>query len=196
MDDSDASTKTSSEEISQLLIDINSGADTEKLFLLLYKELKQYARSQLAREQDGQTLTPTALVHDAYLRLMGNRDLEWDSRGHFFSSAARAMRRILIEKAREKSTAKRGHGIDKVALTTIPDLGDQNSEQLLDLDKALLRLEGLDQEMTQVVMLRFFAGLTVEETAHALNTSTRTVNRYWTAARAWLIRELKDGAMD
>lgn len=146
----------------------------------------------MARERPGQTLQATALVHEAYLRLLGN-DATWDSRGHFFAAAAEAMRRILVEQARRKSRLR--HGGEQKRTETLPDalgIESTNSADILDLDDALAQLERRDREMANVVKLRYFAGLTVDETAHAMGVSLRTVNRHWTAARAWLSNALND----
>jgi RNA polymerase sigma factor (TIGR02999 family) len=135
------------------------------------------------------------LVHETYLRLVGNRSLEWDSRGHFFAAAAEAMRRILIERARAKAALKRGGDCEVLSLTEWDGwIGGEEprSEHLLALDDALVKLERLDPGMAQVVKLRYFAGLSVVETASTLQLAPRTVGRHWVAARAWLLRELRE----
>ncbi len=182
-------------EVTRLLAGIERGDPTaaEELLPLVYGELRRLARARMARERQGHTLQPTALVHEAYLRLLGGRDVEWQSRGHFFGAAAEAMRRILIERARRSSRQRHGGDLQRVAMPAeIPDDADGH-RRLLDLDLALRRLEARDREMGKVVTLRTFAGLTVEETARVLGSSPRTVNRLWTAARAWLGRELGGG---
>jgi RNA polymerase sigma factor (TIGR02999 family) len=156
----------------------------------VYDELRRLARSRMARERPGQTLTPTALVHEAYLRLVGKGDPAWQGRAHFFGAAAEAMRRILIERARRYAREKHGGGqarvtLDESLLGSVPD-----GPTLIALDDALTRLEAQDPEMAAVVKLHQFAGLTLEETAAVLESSDRTVSRRWTAARAWLRREL------
>ncbi len=165
----------------------------DELLPLVYTELRSLAHARMASERPGQTLQATALVHEAYIRLLGD-DVPWDSRGHFFSAAAEAMRRILIEQARRKSRIK--HGGDQQRSETPPDeieIADYKTSSMLDLDEALSRLEQLDETMASVVKLRYFAGLTVDETANALGLSPRSVNRHWTAARAWLTNELGEG---
>lgn len=163
----------------------------ERLLDLVYEELRRLARSRLARERPGQTLQPTALVHEAYLRLFAGQEPRWENRSHFFGAAAEAMRRILIERARRHSRLKRGGSRERVTLdedATAQEGGD--AEELLALDLALDRLEQRDPVMARVVALRYFAGLTVEETADTLDMAPRTVNRHWLAARAWLQREM------
>jgi RNA polymerase sigma factor (TIGR02999 family) len=175
-------------EITQILDAIGAGDPkaADRLLELVYRELRQIARARMAGERPDQTLQATALVHEAYLRLFGNENLRWESRAHFFNSAAQAMRRILIDRARRRSRLKRGGDRQRVDLDSeVADL-EPSPEDLLALDAALTRLEGLDEEMSQVVKLRYFGGLSLEETALALNTSQRTVSRLWTGARAWL----------
>jgi RNA polymerase sigma factor (TIGR02999 family) len=162
----------------------------EALLPIVYSELRKLARARLARERPGQTLQATALVHEAYLRLVGDADPSWENRGHFFAAAAEAMRRILIERARRYAAEKHGGGQNRVTLSEEIAATIGTAEELLALDLALTRLEQRDFQMATVVKLRYFAGLEVEETAQALGTSSRTVNRLWTAARAWLAQEL------
>lgn len=189
--------KTESEITRLLAAGSVRGEDlTDALFPLVYGELKGIARDRLARERPGNTLTPTALVHDAYLRLVGTGGSAWENRGHFFAAAAEAMRRILIESARRKAAARRGGNPQREPFTELPDAGAQSIDELFDLDRALSRLEEQDPGMAAAVKLRYFAGLTVEETAQALDTSPRTVNRLWTAARAWLNREIRGDAQN
>jgi RNA polymerase sigma factor (TIGR02999 family) len=163
----------------------------EKLLPLVYDELRKLAAERMAREKPGHTLQATALVHEAYLRLLdGKKAQHWDSRGHFFAAAAEAMRRILVENARRKGSNKRGgglvrHDVDNVELAT-PELG----AELLALDEALQRLEEKDPVKAQLVKLRHFAGLTIEEAAQVLGISMTTANRYWAYARAWLHQEI------
>ena len=162
----------------------------EDLLPIVYGELRKLARARLARERPGQTLQATALVHEAYLRLVGDADASWENRGHFFAAAAEAMRRILIERARRYAAEKHGGGQNRVTLSEDVASTIGSAEELLALDLALTRLERRDAQMASVVKLRYFAGLEIDETAHALGTSSRTVNRLWTAARAWLMQEL------
>ena len=168
-----------------------SGANTvEELLPLVYSELRAMARRKMHAEKPGQTLQATALVHEAFLRLLGD-SANFDNRGHFFAAAAEAMRRILIEQARRKSRLR--HGGEQQRTAASPEeiaIDGDDSATVLDLDAALSKLEQIDAAMANVVKLRYFAGLNVEETATALDLSARSVNRYWTAARAWLTSEL------
>lgn len=163
---------------------------SDELLPLVYDELRRLARARLRRERPGQTLQPTGLVHEAYLRLLGDQPTSWQNRRHFFAAAAEAMRRILIERARRAARLKRGGDQERVSLGAVAEAIEPRLEEMLDLDHALRALAERDAEMAEVVKLRYFAGLTVEETAAALETSPRSVNRSWTAARAWLLREL------
>jgi RNA polymerase sigma factor (TIGR02999 family) len=178
-------------EITAILAALAAGeADArDRLWSQVYDELRGMARAQLARERDGNSLVPTALVHEAYLRLVGDV-AGFENRAHFFGAAGTAMRRILVEHARARQRDKRGGGIAPVTLS--PELGllAPDADRLLDIDEALRKLEAQDADMVRVVELRWFAGLSVEETAAALGQSPRSVNRLWTAARAWLIRDL------
>ena len=163
---------------------------SEELLPLVYEELRKLARAQMGREAPGQTLQPTALVHEAYMRLVGGNDVRWENRGHFFGAAALAMRRILVERARHRGRLKRGGDRARVELdenaAAIPGL----STDLVALDEALDRLAAFDKRKSDVVMLRYFAGLSIEETAAALSVSPATVKNEWTFARAWLHREM------
>jgi len=164
----------------------------DELLPLVYAELRRLARSRMAREKHAHSVQPTSLVHQAYLRLLGDNQPHWEGRGHFFAAAAEAMRRILIEKARQRASLKRGGELRRTAYdNTLPGAG-QDPAELLALDAALDGLEQRDKEMANVVKLRYFAGLTVEETAEALGLSPRSVNRHWTAARAWLRKNMDD----
>jgi RNA polymerase sigma factor (TIGR02999 family) len=160
------------------------------LLPVVYDQLRALARAQMAHERPGLTLQPTALVHEAYLRLVGNTDVKWNSRGHFFGAAAQAMRRILVEAARSRKQLKRGGGRSRVELEDGMAVFDPNDVDHEELDKALTRLEAKDPRKGQVVMLRYFAGLGVEETAEALGVSPATVKNDWAYARAWLFQEL------
>ena len=161
-----------------------------KLLPLVYEELRKLAHHKLGNEPPGLTLQTTALVHEAYMRLVGDEDLAWDSRGHYFAAAAEAMRRIVIERVRNKARQKRGGGLKQVSLEEHEARIEPRSDELLALDEALSRLEKRDVQMAHVVKLRYFVGLTIEETARALETSTRNVNRLWVAAKAWLHGEI------
>lgn len=182
-------------EVTKILSQIEQGntAAATALLPLVYAELRKLARYRLNREKAGQTLQATALVHEAYIRLVGNAEIRWDGRSHFFSAAAEAMRRILVDHARQRHTVKHGGGFKRQELAddVATELGDV--DQLLDLDAALTKLAAEDPEMAKLVALRYFAGLSVEETAKALGVSPRTVKRNWAYARAWLGRELNEG---
>jgi RNA polymerase sigma factor (TIGR02999 family) len=163
---------------------------TDRLLPMVYDELRSLAHQQMAKDAPGQTLQPTALVHEAYLRLAGDPDLSWHSRGHFFAAAAITMRRILIERARRHYSVKRGGDRKRVALDDVSIAVEEQSEGLLDLDKALSELEQRDERKARIVMLRYFTGLTIEQTAAALGLSVTTVKDEWAFARAWLHSEL------
>ncbi len=169
----------------------------EELLPRVYDELRKLATSRLAREGPGPSLHPTALVHEAYLRLARNSGPEaappgWRSRAHFFGAAAIAMRRILIERARRQRRARHGAGERPQSIDpdTLPAPDGLPSLSLIDLENALERMEQVDERMSRIVTLRFFGGLTIEETAHALDVSTTTVKREWANARRWLLDEL------
>jgi RNA polymerase sigma factor (TIGR02999 family) len=172
----------------------------EQLLPLVYDELRRLAAHQLAREKAGQTLQPTALVHEAYARLLGTRasasrgELRWDSPGHFFGAAAEAMRRILIDRAREKRSAKRGGGRKRLDFDAVDVATRATPEQLLALDEALAKLAREDPAAARLVELRYFAGLGVGEAGKALGMSTATAYRHWKYARAWLHSELLGAA--
>jgi RNA polymerase sigma factor (TIGR02999 family) len=167
---------------------------TDQLFPLVYEELRRIASTQFANEKVGQTLQPTALVHEAYLRLVGpigSENGSWDSRGHFFTAAAEAMRRILIDNARRKHRLKRGGEAARVPLSEVDQAVTSPQEELLALDEALQKLESVDAKQACLVKLRFFAGLTAEQAAATLGISISTAERKWAYARAWLRREMK-----
>ena len=163
----------------------------EELLPIVYGELRRLAAAYLRRERPGQTLQPTALVHEAYLRLLKDRPDRWQNRAHFCAIAAHAMRQILIERARARHALKRGGAQPRVTLDEGVIGEGGRSIDLLALDEALERLGRLDPEQARLVELRFFGGLTVEETAEAMDISPATVKRHWTVARAWLARELE-----
>ena len=162
-----------------------------RLLLLVYDELRRLAAQRLAHEAPGQTLQPTALVHEAYLRLVGGKcEQRWDHRGHFFAAAAEAMRRILVENARRKRSFKHGGGLVRRDFDVQEIAAPEPGEDLLALDEALDRLAAKDPVKAEVVKLRYFAGLSSEESARALGVSRATADRYWAYARAWLHRDL------
>ena len=202
-------------DVTQILVQINDGDPraAEQLLPLVYDELRKLAAVKLAQEMPGQTLQATALVHEAYLRLVGGEKSEirsqkseeqpptsdmrpltsgaWNSRGHFFAAAAEAMRRILINRARDKSREKRGGSLRRVDLDAIEIALDTPAEDLLALDEALQQLAAADKLCADLVQLRFFAGLTQGEAALALGIPRRTADRHWAYARAWLFDRLK-----
>jgi RNA polymerase sigma factor (TIGR02999 family) len=162
-----------------------------ELVPIVYEELRRLADARLAREPTGQTLQATALVHEAYLRLVGDADgPAWANRGHFFAAAAEAMRRIMVEKARRKRRKRHGGELGRVNLDQVAAVGDRASDDLLALHEALDQLAAEEPVAAEVVKLRYFAGLTAEQAASALDISLRTANRHWAYARAWLYRRL------
>jgi RNA polymerase sigma factor (TIGR02999 family) len=164
----------------------------ERLLPLVYDELRKLAAQRLTAEKPGQTLQATALVHEAYLRLVGAREEHhWDSRGHFFAAAAEAMRRILLNRARDKKRAKRGGERRRLDLDLVEIALDTSDEQLLELDEALTQLAVEDPEGARLVNLRFFAGLTLKDAAASLGLAQRTAERQWAYARAWLFARLR-----
>jgi len=172
---------------------ISSGersAETDRLLELVYAELRRIASRIMARERVDHTLQPAALVHEAYLRLVGGADLAWNDRVHFMSTAARAMRHILIDHARRREADKRGGGAQRVTLEEDVMLGSEPDLELLDLHRALEKLAEQDERGARVVEMRVFGGMTVKEVAHALGVSERTTNDDWAMARMWLAREL------
>jgi RNA polymerase sigma factor (TIGR02999 family) len=163
-----------------------------QLLPIVYQELRQLAARQLARELPGQTLDATALVHEAYCRLVGDNPRQpWNSRGHFFAAAAEAMRRILVENARRKQRIRHGGDRKRVPLDDDQLAALNDDDQLVALDEALERLTSEEEQVARVVKLRYFAGLTIEQTAEALGISIRTANRHWAYARAWLFQQLR-----
>lgn len=168
-------------------------AASERLLPLVYNELRRLAQSRLANEPAGQTLQPTALVHEAYMRLVDAKSPQnWHSKGHFFAAAATAMRRILIDIARRKKSQRRGGGRHRVDMEKIDLTDPNNCEFLTALDASLDQLAEDNPVIAQVVNLRFFVGLSIEETSKALDISVRTVNRHWTFAKAWLFDQLSE----
>jgi RNA polymerase sigma factor (TIGR02999 family) len=182
------------DDITQILNAIEQGDPhaASRLLPLVYDELRRLATRKMSQEAPGQTLQPTALVHEAFLRLVGDQKCdEWDSRGHFFSAAAEAMRRILIENARRKNALKRGGERARCELKDGDAVLDaDDADTLLALDEALTRLAAVDEQLARLVELRYFTGLTIEETAKVLKVSPRTIKRNWAYGRAWLRREI------
>ena len=165
----------------------------DQLVPALYQELRQLAAFKLCRERPGQTLQPTALVHEAYLRLAGEEGRNWKSRTHFFAAAAEAMRRILIENARRKHRLKRGAGLQRVDLDQAETASGQSAEELIAVDEALTKLADVDKTKAEIVKLRYFGGLTLEQAADVLGISPTTAKRHWTYARAWLYKAITSG---
>lgn len=181
-------------QVTQLIALASDGDSraTEELLPLVYEELRRMARGQLADERAGVTLQPTVLVHEAYLRLVGGADVSWNSRGHFFGAAAQAMRRILVERARANNAAKRGGGSWKrVELDEACIAKEQDSDQMLLIDETLRKLEAYDATKARIVMLRFFSGLTLEETASAMDMTVSQVRTAWEFSRAWMYAQMK-----
>jgi RNA polymerase sigma factor (TIGR02999 family) len=162
----------------------------DRLLPLVYAELRRMATRRLGAERAGHTLQPTALVHEAYLRLVGQRRVDWQDRAHFFGVAAQIMRRILVDHARRRGAGKRGAGVQCVSLDDAHGVPASNEIPILALDHALERLQEIDPDLARVVELRAFGGLTIEEAAHVLEVSPSTAKREWRTARAWLTREL------
>ncbi len=186
-------TTPSSQGITQLLIAWSDGDQEalEKLTPLVYSELRQLAKGYLLGERPGHTLQPTALINEAYLRLIDWKNVRWQNRAHFFGVAAQVMRRILVDFARSRHYAKRGGAAQQVSLKEAASIHEDRSAEFIALDDALKSLARIDPRKCQVVELRFFGGLSAEETAEALKVSQRTVEREWNTARAWLYRELR-----
>lgn len=179
-------------EITKLLINLNNGDDRvlNQLAPVIYQELRNIASNLLRKESGNNTLQTTDLVHEAYLRLVDEAYFSWENRVQFFAIAARAMRQFLIYYAKHKKADKRGGGKTKITLDEACVITEQKLSEILELDEALKRLEVHDPRMIQVVELRYFAGLTIDETSKALNISPATVKREWTTAKAWLATEL------
>lgn len=183
-------------EVTCILSSIDQGdpAAAEQLLPLVYGELRKLAAAKLEKEKPGQTLQATALVHEAYLRLVDvDKVQHWDSRGHFFAAAAEAMRRILIDHARQRRSQRRGGAAKRRSLEHLDAAIPAPDDELLAVDEALQRLQEADPPKAELVKLRYFAGLTIPEAAQALGISVPTANRYWAYARAWLHEELASG---
>ncbi len=179
-------------DVTRILNSIERGdaRATEELLPLVYEELRVLAAQRLSQEQAGQTLQATALVHEAYIRLIGSENRNWDSHGHFFAAAAEAMRRILIDNARRKQSMRRGGAHQKVDLEEACLSSEGPQEDLLLLNEALDKLEQEDHQLAEVVKLRYFAGLTLEQVARIMGIARRTVDRHWALGRAWLYQEM------
>ena len=177
-------------DITHVLQTIGRGENqaSSDLLPLVYDELRGLAAARMAQEASGQTLQPTALVHEAWLRLVGNGERTWQNRAHFFGAAAEAMRRILIESARRKSRLKRGGGLARVDVAEITLADTTPDDKILLVDEALARLEKEDPEKARIVTLKFFGGLTNQEVAQSLGVTERTIERQWAFAKAWMFR--------
>ena len=188
-------TKPAPEEVSQLLRDWSDGdrSALDKVMPVVYQELRRLARHHMRNERAGHTLQTTALVNEAYLRLADYRRMRWQSRAHFFAVAAQVMRRILVEHARSRKFAKRGGGAQKVSLDEAAVVSAGRSAEVIAVDEALAELESWDPRKGRIVELRFFGGLSIEETAEVMKVSPTTVQREWRAAKAWLYRAISEG---
>jgi len=183
----------SQHEVTQLLLDWSDGDGQafDKLLPLVYDELRYLAGAYLNRERADHTLQTTALVHEAYLKLVDQRSVNWQNRGHFFAIAAQAMRRVLLDSARRRSAVKRGSGGQKLSLDDAATVSIETSdENLIALDKALNELATFDPQQSRLIEMRYFGGMTIEETAEALGLSPATVKREWALARAWLYKSI------
>lgn len=185
----------SPKEVTQLLLDWSNGnqAALDRLTPLVYEELHRLAHQHMSRERRDHTLQTSALVNEAYLRLIDQRNVHWQNRSHFFSIASRLMRRILVDHARAHTPAKRGGGALQVSLDEAAFVSQERASELVALDDALTSLAAIDQRKCQVVELRFFGGMSVEETATALGVSPITIKRDWSTAKAWLHRAIGRG---
>jgi RNA polymerase sigma factor (TIGR02999 family) len=188
----------SQNQVTQLLLDWGNGdkAALDKLVPVVYQELRRLAAYYMRRERPGHTLQTSALVNEAYMRLVDYSQMRWQSRAHFFAVAAQAMRRILVEHARKRHFAKRGGGAVKVSFDEAAIVSQEQAADLVALDDALTSLEAMDERKARIVELRYIGGLNIEETAEVLSISPATVQREWRAAKAWLYREIKEGARD
>jgi RNA polymerase sigma factor (TIGR02999 family) len=186
-------------EVTRILSAIEQGDPqaSAKLLPLVYDELRKLAAAKMAQEKPDQTLQATALVHEAYLRLVDTEKAQqWDSRGHFFAAAAEAMRRILVEQSRRKRSLRRGGGLQRHDMDHVEITMSEPSIDVTAMDEVLARFERLDKLKADLVKLRYFAGLTIPQAAEALGISSSTADRYWTYARAWLHAELKKSELD
>ena len=186
------------EDITQLLAAWGTGDKSalDKLLPLVHAELRRIARRRMSQERDGHTLQATALVNEAYLRLAGQESFEWHSRSHFFAVCAQVMRHVLIDHARAHARDKRGGGAVQVSLGEAAAFAGQPAEHFLALDEALKFLETVDPQKSKIVELRYFGGLSIEETAEVLDISPRTVRREWQRSKAWLYRLITEGTAD
>jgi RNA polymerase sigma factor (TIGR02999 family) len=189
---------STSQEVTRLLIAWSDGdqAALDELLPLVYQELHRLAHRHLRRERGGHTLQTTALVHEAYLRLIDQKEVQWRNRAHFFALSAQMMRRILVDSARARKRRKRGGGALQITFDEGLEVSDERAAEVVALDEALQSLAEFDQRKSRMVELRFFAGLSIEETAEVLGVSPGTVMRDWTLAKTWLQREIKKRGQD
>jgi RNA polymerase sigma factor (TIGR02999 family) len=183
----------SNRNITQLLNEISEGNNIaiEQVLPIVYDELHRISSKYLSAEYRRHTLQTTELVHEAYLKLVGNLEISWESRAHFFGIAAQSMRQILVDYARSRKSQKRGEGKTNFSLDDAPIVSNETDEQILALDEALTRLKSVEERSSKIVELRYFSGLTIDETAEILNLSPATVKRDWNFAKAWLYREIQ-----
>ncbi len=188
----------SPQEVTQLLADWGRGDKSafDKLFPLVQDELRRIARRQMSHERPGHTLQATALVNEAYLKLAGHEGFEWQNRAHFYAVCAQVMRHILIDHARAHARDKRGGGTIHVSLEEVAVISEEQADEYLALDEALRFLESVDPQKGKIVELRYFGGLSVDETAEVLDISPRTVRREWQRSRAWLYKMITEGVAD
>jgi RNA polymerase sigma factor (TIGR02999 family) len=179
-------------DVTRILQSIETGNPkaAEEILPLVYEELRKLAAARMANESPNQTLQPTALVHEAWLRLTGNENVKWDGRAHFFGAAAEAMRRILIDKARRKQARRHGGGQQRLDIDEIEIAAPAKEQYLLAMDEALEKFAAVDKQKAELVKLRYFVGLTLEESAKILGISTPTAKRWWAYARAWLYMQI------
>lgn len=173
-------------------IDHGDAKAADELLPLVYEELRKLASYKMAHEASGHTLQPTALVHEAWLRLTGNQNQKWDSRGHFFAAAAEAMRRILIDKARRKKALRHGGDLHRTEIDLVNLTAPGQDDELLEVNDALQKFAAQDKQKAELVKLRYFAGMTIEQAAEVLGVSEPTAKRHWAYARAWLFREIQN----
>jgi RNA polymerase sigma factor (TIGR02999 family) len=184
--------KPSTSELTELLVNWSNGDESalEQLMPIVDRELHRIAHYQMTREDPGHTLQTTALVNEAYLKLINQREVQWQNRAHFFAIAAKLMRRILLDHAKTQLRAKRGGGAVHVSLSQVTTGSASDSQELIDLDEALKKLARIDLQKSKIVEMRYFGGLTVEEVAEVLQISAVSVRRHWSMAKAWLRREV------
>lgn len=190
--------KSSARSITHFLIQWRDGdkAALDQLIPLVYEEMRRLAGYYMRRQRVGHTLQTSALINEAYLRLLDHKNMKWENRAHFFAVAAQAMRRILVDHARSRNYLKRGGGAMKVSLDEAVIVAEERAAELIALDDALMGLAAFDSRKSQIVEMRYFGGLSVEETAEVLGVSGVTVMREWRSAKGWLLRELSKGERD